>query len=345
MGNELAVAYKLNTVLIVGAGGFAGGHIADEALRRGLEVTCAVRASTSRRYLTDPRLKFLVLDFDNPDSLAPAIREAMPDGLPWQWIVYNLGATKCLHFMDFNRINYIYLQNFTKALHDAGAVPYKMLYISSLSAMGKGDERHFTPFSERMIPNPDTRYGTSKLKAETWLATAGIPNIILRCTGLYGPRDRDYFLMFKSIQQGFDFSVGMRKQVLSFLYIADLARTVFEALERADTGTVYNVAEPQSYSQKEFRKLAAQALGKKFVIPVRFPLWATKAVCFIAEKIGIAKGKPSTLNTDKFNIMAQRNWAVDVSSARRDFGFNTHVDLAEGIRRSIEWYRKEGWLK
>ncbi|MCM1378353.1 MAG: NAD(P)-dependent oxidoreductase [Clostridium sp.] len=333
-------------VLIVGAGGFAGGHIVDEALARGLEVTAGVRSSTSRKYLTDPSLKFLEFDFETPESISATLRRAVEEGIgPWDWIVYNLGATKCLSFLDFNRINYIYLQNFTRALEESGTIPERMLYMSSLSAMGKGDEQRYSPFTEEMIPMPDTRYGASKLKAEMWLATCPVPTIIFRCTGLYGPRDRDYFLMFDSIAKGFDFSVGFRRQELSFLYITDLSRAVFDALERGRTSETYNVAEERTYMQKEFRKMAAKALHKKFVLPMRMPLFLVKIVCLIAEKVGVARGKPATLNTDKYKILAQRNWAVDTSKAQRDFGFKTQVDLREGIRRSVEWYRKEGWLK
>ena len=54
--------------------------------------------------------------------------------------------------------------------------------------------------------------------------------------------------------------------------------------------------------------------------------------------------KPSTLNRDKFNILRQRNWSVDVSKARKGFGFDPKVDLEEGVNRSVEWYKKEGWL-
>ena len=54
--------------------------------------------------------------------------------------------------------------------------------------------------------------------------------------------------------------------------------------------------------------------------------------------------KPSTLNRDKYNIMKQRNWAVDISKACADFGFSPEVGLREGVRKSIEWYKKEGWL-
>ncbi len=335
----------MKKVLIVGAGGFVGGFLAEEGLRRGLEVWAGVRASTSRKYLTDPRLKFVEFDFDDPASLAATLASTLPEGEKWDWIVYNLGATKCLRFSDFARINAGYLRAFLDALTQSGMAPERFLYMSSLSAVGVGDEKGGTPFTEEVIPHPNTRYGASKLKAEMELTMSGIPYIIFRPTGIYGPRERDYFLMFDSIAKGFDFSVGFSRQYLSFIYVEDLARAVFDALERGRTGEVYNIAEERVYSQAEFRKMSAAVIGKKVVIPMQMPMWAVKAVSWAAEKIGVIKGKPSTLNTDKFRIMKQRNWAVSTAKAARDFGFRAEVPLNEGIRRSIEWYRKEGWLK
>ncbi|MDE5902423.1 MAG: NAD(P)-dependent oxidoreductase [Muribaculaceae bacterium] len=336
----------MEKVLVVGAGGFVGGFIVEEALRRGYEVWAGVRESTSRRYLADKRIHFIVFDFDADApvaALADALRRGAPEG-GWDWIVYNLGATKCLRFADFSRINCGYLRDFITALKESALVPAKFLFISSLSAMGPGRKRSYEPFTEKMLPQPNTRYGTSKLKAEMELQMSGIPYIIFRATGIYGPRDRDYFLMFDSIRKGFDFSVGFRRQQLTFLYVSDLAAAIFDALEKAPAGEVYNVAHPRAYTQSEFRRLAMAGMGKRVVVPLRVPLWGLRGVCAIAEKIGAAKGKPSTLNTDKYNILAQRNWNVDVSKARRDFGFNPGVDLNEGISRSIEWYKQEGWL-
>ena len=74
------------------------------------------------------------------------------------------------------------------------------------------------------------------------------------------------------------------------------------------------------------------------------PLWGVRVVSFVAEKWGVARMKPSTLNRDKFNIMKRRNWAVDVSKARKMFGFDPKVDLREGVERSVTWYKQEGWL-
>ena len=334
----------MKKVLVVGAGGFAGGFIVEEGLRRGCDVYAGVRESTARTYLADPAIKFTVFDFDDPESLKSTLLEAMPGEEKWDWIVYNLGATKAISFSDFSKINYEYLRNFLTALKEAGKVPEKFLMMSSLSVHGPGHEKDGGKFRETDIPSPNTKYGASKLKGEMLLQMDSIPYIIFRPTGIYGPRDKDYFLMLQSISKGFDFSAGYKKQMLTFIYVEDLARAVFDALEKAPVNQVYLISEEVAYSQKEFRRIAANALGKNNVISLPMPLWAVKGVSAVAEKWGVARMKPSTLNRDKYNIMKQRNWNVDVSKAKKDFGFNPQVSLPEGIRRAANWYKKEKWL-
>lgn len=330
--------------LIVGAGGFVGGFIAEEALRRGYEVWAGVREGTSRRYLQNTSLKFAVLDYESSESLYHSLENSLPEDGRWDYIVYNLGATKCLNFNDFNRINHDYLVWFADAVKRLDAVPDKLLFISSLSVMGSGDEKDYTPFSEKMIPTPNTRYGTSKLKAEIALQSSGLPYIIFRATGIYGPREKDYFLMFKSIKKGFDFSVGLRRQELTFIYVEDLAHAIFEALAKSETGVTYLISEPRSYTQKEFRSIVGEELGKKFVLPIKAPLWLLKIVCAVSGRLGQMKGKASTLNPDKYRILKQRNWKVDTTAAREGFGFEAATDLRSGVKKSIDWYKENKWL-
>lgn len=326
------------SVLIVGAGGFIGGFMAAEGLRRGYDVWCGVRPSTSRRFLSDPRLNFIEFDYDDPERLSEQIADRR-----WDYILYNLGATKCVNFLDFNRINYVYLHNFVDALTERHALPEKFVYISSLSAIGPGDEKTYAPLSGKMIPQPDTRYGLSKIKAETLLQALpeAFPWVILRPTGVYGPHEQDYLMMIKCIDAHFDFSVGYRKQMLTFIYVDDLARAAFDALESAPVHRKYILSEPRAYTQAEFRSIVAEALGRRFVIPVRLPLFLARLACTVSEKWNAARMRPSTLNSDKYRIMAQRNWNCDISPARTDWGFSPKVDLREGIRRTVEAYRTQ----
>lgn len=325
-------------VLIVGAGGFIGGFIARESLRRGYETWAGVRATTSRRFLDDPRLHIMTFDFDDSASIA----ETLASEPAFDYIVYNLGATKCANFADFNRINYQYLKDFTEALRQADRVPGRFLYMSSLSALGPGDEKGYTKMTSRMIPQPNTRYGTSKIKAETVLDIASwLPWIIFRPTGVYGPHEQDYLMMIKSIDRHWDFGVGYRRQLLTFIYVEDLATAIFDALEKAPVHRKYIISENRAYTQTEFRQIVAELLGRRFVIPVRLPLWTAWIASVVAEKIAAAKMQASTLNSDKFKIMKQRNWDCDITDAVNDWGFNPRHSLREGLAITIDAYRKE----
>ena len=85
--------------------------------------------------------------------------------------------------------------------------------------------------------------------------------------------------------------------------------------------------------------MVARELGVKWVIPMKLPLWIVYVASAIAEKIGALRGKPSTLNRDKFKIMKQRNWSCDVTPAQQDFGFKVSFPLEKGIHETVKAYK------
>ena len=335
----------MKSILITGAGGFIGGFLVEEALKRGYDTWAAVRATTSREFLKDERIHFIELDYSDQEKLEQTLREHESEWGRWDYIVHNLGVTKSTNYLDFEQVNYGYLRTFVDALQETGMTPDVFLLMSSLSVMGPGDEKSYKPISPDDIPMPNTFYGVSKLKAETYLQMIeGFPYTIFRCTGVYGPHEKDYYLMIKSIKRGFDFSVGFNKQMLTFIYVKDLVTGVMDALEKGPLRKAYFISEDKAYTQQEFRQIVCEELGKKFVIPVTCPLWLVKIVCGISEWIGKVTLKASTLNRDKFKILKQRNWMCDTTDARRDFNFQPKYSLREGIREAIAWYREAGWL-
>ncbi len=166
-----------------------------------------------------------------------------------------------------------------------------------------------------------------------------IPWTIFRPTGVYGPHEKDYLMMIQCIDRHFDFGVGYRKQLLTFIYVDDLVGAMFDALATDNTlHKKYIISEPRAYTQTEFRQIVAKALGRKAVIPVKLPLWAAYVASYAAEKWSHISLKPSTLNRDKFKIMRQRNWNCSVADAVADFGFKSEFPLERGIEETVKAY-------
>lgn len=333
-------------ILITGASGFIGSFLVEEGLRKGYEVWAGVRSSSSREYLQDPRIQFIDLKFEDCAALETQIENCKKKFGGWDYIIHNMGATKARNEAGFNKINYLYTQNFVNCLISSNTTPTKFIYMSSLSVCGPFDESGTSSITDNFAPNPNTAYGSSKRKTELFLEQLkDFPYLILRPTGVYGPRERDYFLMIKTIATGFDFEVGFQKQYLSFIYVKDLVKAAYLAAESEIVGKSYFVADGKSYLGVDFRKFVQINLSKKHLIAIKLPLILIKMVAFVAEKWAALTGKMSTLNKDKYKIIKQRNWNCDISPIKNELGFTADYDLEKGLAESIQWYKQHKWIQ
>ena len=170
------------------------------------------------------------------------------------------------------------------------------------------------------------------------------PYVILRPTGVYGPRERDYFLMAKSISNHTDFAVGYKQQDITFVYVKDLVQAVFLALERGRSGRKYFISDGKAYQSSTFSRLVRRELGSPWWIRLTVPVWGLRVVTFFGEYIGRLTGTISALNNDKYNIMKQRNWRCDISPAVKELGYKPQYDLERGVKETIKWYKDNEWL-
>lgn len=328
-------------ILITGATGFIGGFIVDEALNRGMQVWVAVRPTSSRKYLTDPRIQFLELNLGNKEQM----KERMGN-LKFDYVVHAAGATKCLHAEDFFRSNTEGTKNLVQALIELQMPLKRFVFVSSLSVYGPVAEEQ--PYREICLndkPQPNTAYGRSKLAAEQYIESlSSLPYVILQPTGVYGPRERDYFMMAKSIKSHTDFSVGYKPQDLTFVYVLDVVQAIFLALDSQKTGGKYMLSDGEVYSSRTFSDLIHRELGKPWLLRIKAPIWLLRIITFCGEYIGRMTGKISALNNDKYNIMKQRNWRCDINPAKKDLGYKPKYQLDEGVRLTIKWYKENGWL-
>ena len=336
-------------ILITGASGFIGSFIVEEALRRGFETWAAVRGSSSRQFLTDERIHFIELNLSSEEQLCEQLKDHQFD-----YVVHAAGVTKCLNKADFHRINTEGTQHLVRAIIALKMPLRRFVYISSLSIMGAiREQQPYTEICESDEARPNTAYGQSKLEAEQWLASllsrtggggGGFPYVILRPTGVYGPRERDYFMMAKSIQSHTDFAVGYKQQDITFVYVTDVVQAVFLAMEKGQTGRKYFLSDGEVYQSSTFSNLIRKELGNPWWIRITAPIWVLRVVTFVGEYVGRLTGKVTALNNDKYNIMRQRNWRCDIEPARQELGYQPQVKLEEGVRRSIKWYKDNGWL-
>ena len=328
-------------ILITGASGFIGSFIVEEALRRGFETWAAVRGSSSRQFLTDSRINFIELNLSSEEQLTEQLR-----GLQFDYVVHAAGVTKCLDKQDFHRINTEGTQHLVRVLSALQMRIKRFVYISSLSIMGAiREQQPYTEIRESDEARPNTAYGRSKLETEEWLATIKeLPYVVLRPTGVYGPRERDYFMMAKSIKSHTDFAVGYKQQDITFVYVTDVVQAVFLACEKGVTGRRYFLSDGEVYQSSTFSNLIRRELGNPWWIRITAPIWMLRVVTFVGEYVGRLTGKVTALNNDKYNIMRQRNWRCDIEPARRELGYEPQVKIEEGVRRSIKWYKDNGWL-
>ena len=337
-------------ILVTGASGFIGSFIVEEALSRGMETWAAVRGSSSREYLRDERINFIELNLSSKEQLKEQLR-----GHTFDYVVHAAGVTKCIDKRDFRRINTEGTKNLVSALMELDMPLQRFVYLSSLSVFGAiREEQPYTEIRESDTPQPNTAYGQSKLDAERWLEANNnhliangqqpLPYVILRPTGVYGPRERDYFMMAKSIKAHTDFAVGFKQQDITFIYVTDVVQAVFLALEKGVTGRRYFLSDGEVYQSSTFSDLIRKELGNPWWIRITAPLWLLRVITFVGERIARRTGKVTALNDDKYNIMRQRNWRCDIEPARQELGFRPQVQLPEGVRRSIQWYKENKWL-
>lgn len=321
-------------ILITGASGFIGSFIVEGALARGMEVWAAVRDTSSLKYLQDSRIKRVNLDFGDCQQMTDALK-----GHEYDYVVHAAGLTKALHDKSFFDVNTTGTKNLVKALEATSPSMKRLVFISSLSVFGPVRER--MPYQEIRnsdTPQPNTAYAKSKLEAEKWIEkNARIPYTILRPTGVYGPREKDYMMMVDSIRRGIDVAVGYKQQDLTFVYVRDVVEAVFLSMKSAKSeGKAYFLTDGEVYSSRTFSDLIIKELGKHKVLRLTLPVWVLRLVCATSSLLSHITGRLSTLNNDHFNIMKQRNWQCDIRPAKEDFGYCPQWKLHDGVREMLK---------
>ena len=334
----------MKKIAITGASGFIGSFLVEEALQKGFDTYAILRTTSSKKYLQDSRINFLNFNLSDKTEMVNQFKELKKQGIIFDYFIHNAGATKVVKKKDYLKVNFEYTQNLVEALMESGCTPKKFIYMSSLAAYGPGDPVSGVPIKESDTPRPLTLYGKSKLASEQYIRSlSDFPFIIIRPTGVIGPRDTEFISFYKTINSSIEPYIGSPNQLLTFIYIKDLIQLIFKAIDSDLVNKSYFATDGTCYTGTEFSLVVKKVLSKK-TIRIVFPKMVIKPIAYLSEHIARMLGKPSILNTEKYKEFTAFNWLCDSTPAQKELNFKAEYDLTKGVEQSILWFKENKML-
>jgi nucleoside-diphosphate-sugar epimerase len=325
-------------VLVTGATGFLGSHVAEQLARQGHAVRVLVRRTSDRSFLKGFEKEEAMGDVTQPASLAAAVESV-------EAIVHAAGLVKARSLAEYEAVNAGGTANLLAALGQAQGLR-RFVLISSLAAHGPSEDGRPRPV--QAPPAPVTAYGRSKLSAEEMVhawARDGRPATIIRPPVIYGPRDRQFLPFFRLARWRLAPLLGDGTNVVSCVYVEDAARAAAQAAAAGDdapSGT-YFLDDGAVYTWRDLLAAVEQAVGEK-ALRIPSPPWAFAAAALVAELYGRLRRRAVTFSRDKVLEMRQRYWVCSHEEIARDLGWQPQVRLSEGAALTAAWYRQYGWL-
>jgi len=322
-------------IFVTGATGFVGSHLIEYFLNRGdTEIIALVRNPDNLKWLKGLEIGVSKGDlFHIPD---------LPNDI--DYVFHIAGLTKASQMADYYTVNQQGTASLFRSLISQGLKPKKVICLSSIAVSGPSSG--LVPVKEESSPAPMTHYGKSKLEGEMEARKYGdaLPVVILRVGAVYGPRDRDFLSLFNLVKKGILPLWGRGKKWISLCYVKDLACAFELTLEKPVFGETFHIADPEPYTWEEIGRTAGRLMGKDRIRRVYIPTAAAYPVVYLSEWIGKLTSSPSIVNSQKLKEGLQEAWIVDVRKAKERLGYSPLYTLQEGLRETLEWYRKTDWL-
>lgn len=325
------------SVLVTGANGFIGSHVVDHLLETGHRVRCLVRPTSNLRWLPAERVELVHGEVTEVPTLPPAM-----EGVE---VVYHVaGIMKADNLDGYLKVNATGARNVAEAARAAGSVRRGVL-VSSLAAGGPS-----TPGTPRTEETPDTPldlYGESKLRGETEFrdGLGDIPATIVRPPAVYGPRDTDFLVLANMVRRGWGFRISGDEQKLSSVYALDLARGIVAlAQPEASAGRTYYLAHDKPMTWTGVARVMAASLGRSLHV-AKVPRGALAPVSKVAGLAAGLVGRPNPVPWDRLKGLLAPAWECSADRARADIGFESATDFETGFRRTMDWYRNQGWIR
>jgi len=301
-------------ILVTGGAGFIGSHVVDTYVAAGHEVIVVDDLSTGRRENLNPKARFHRLDITDP-AVVELIRDARPAVLNLHAAQMDVRRSVADPLFDA-RVNILGTINLLEAARKANV--RRVLFVSSGGAV-YGEQEAF-PAPESHPTNPVSPYGVSKRAGELYAffyqAEYQLPFVALRYANVYGPRQDPHgeagvvAIFTGRMLRAEPVTVnGDGKQTRDYVYVGDVARANLLALESTATGP-FNIGTGIETDVNTLARLLLEATGGR-----------------------------SEVRHGPTKAGEQRRSVIDSRRAAEVLGWRPEVSLADGLRRTVEWFR------
>lgn len=324
-------------VLITGATGFTGGHLARTLAARGNRVTALVRDERRAGALEQDGIALARGDLRDRASIERAASGAD--------VVYHIAAIyrqAGLRDEEYRAVNALAVATVIEAARAAGV--RRVVHCSTVGV--HGDVEH-PPADEEAPLKPGDIYQVTKLEGERLAREAGgrtgVEVVIARPTGIYGPGDRRLLKLFRGVARRRFVVLGAGNIFYHLTYIDDLVEGFRLCGEvPAAAGRTYILAGGEVTTLNELIARIAEVAGvapPRLHLPV-WPFWVAGALC---EAACAPLGVEPPIYRRRVDFFTKSR-AFDISRARRELGYAPRVPLREGIERTLAAYRRAGWM-
>jgi dihydroflavonol-4-reductase len=337
-------------VLVTGATGFIGSHLTRRLVEQGDDVACLVRSTARTGPLERLGVRLARGDIRDAEAVQAAVADAD--------VVYHLaGLVTAFRSTELIAVNGHGFRNVAEA-SSRRQTPPVVVSVSSLAAAGPSPPDHARTESDP--PLPVSHYGRAKRAAELIAHEYAdrVPLTVVRPPMVFGEGDVLMRDLFRSIDRmGIHMAIGVARMRYSLIHVADLVEALLMSAARgarlapgaagpaASSLGYYFVAADEQPTFAELGTLIGTSLGRAKVwicgTSGKTLLWTAAA---LAEAFARLRGKPYIFNFDKVREARAGSWTCSAQAIRGELGFRPQASLADRLRQTADWYRRENWL-
>lgn len=323
--------------LVTGGTGFIGSHLVDLLLSKGYKVRCITRKTSSLKWIDGKGVEIIDCGLTDTAALKKAI-------VGVDYIYHVAGVVKSKKPEGYFKGNVDTTRILLEAALDFKDKIKNIMVVSSLTAVGPS--KNSNPINENSPCNPITTYGKSKLAQEKVCLEYmnKLPITICRVPAVYGERDTETFVFFKTMNSRLMTLIGFDKKLVSLIHVADLvAGFILAAENERSRGNIYFISSEKFYTWQEIGKATEKALAKKS-LKLNVPHPVVYSIATIAQFLSYFSSKPATLNIEKARDIVQSYWICSTEKAINDLGYKQNVSIEDGVKRTVDWYKKMKWM-